>query len=201
MAAVCVVLSLVFVILAIAGAVHLLHLLFAGGRRENWFRGSECPNCAARVEAGSIYCPKCAFYLGERMVATLEDELEATIRQVSRLAASGRISDSLRREFLDAVGADIADRGGKGAPGVASANVRAPRAAADVARPETPEAAAPPPEPPAAVAKQSFEKRVPKQSLGTRCRRTCAGIKPLAPSPPFRRSLRRPRTNGPTRSR
>jgi hypothetical protein len=139
----CVLLGVGFVIFVIVAVVHFLYSLAAGGRGEREFPGGDCPKCAARISHGTI-CPKCGYHLGKQKIAALEDELDATVRQVNRLATNGRISDSIRREVLDAVGADIADRGAKGAAAVAAAKVRATRAAEGAARQETAATAAPP---------------------------------------------------------
>jgi hypothetical protein len=164
--AACVLLGIGFVIFVIVAVIHFLYSLFNGGKRDNWFPGGACPNCAVQVPAGSIYCPKCAYHFGEHNFATLQDELDATIRQVSRLAKGGRISESLRREVLDAVGTDIAGRGGQGAAGVVAAKVQAARADVDASRKETPEAAAPPASPPVASAATRVPSSAPERASG-----------------------------------
>ncbi len=159
--AACALLGLGFVIFVIVAVIHFIYSLFVGSGGRNEFLGGDCPHCAARISSGTI-CPKCGYHLGKQKIATLDDELRAIVRQMSRLAKDGRISDALRREVLDAVGADIADRRTKVTAAAAAAKLHAARAAAESARKETRETAVPPASQPVAPT----ENEVPGSALG-----------------------------------
>jgi len=159
--AACALLGLGFVIFVIVAVIHFIYSLFVGSGGRNEFLGGDCPHCAARISSGTI-CPKCGYHLGKQKIATLDDELRAIVRQMSRLAKDGRISDALRREVLDAVGADIAYRRAKVSAAEAAANLRAAGAAAESARKEAWETAVPPASRPVAPT----ENEVPGSALG-----------------------------------
>lgn len=94
----------IFVIVAVVRFLWTLALGAAGG--ESRFPGGACPMCARSVRQGAVVCPKCAYPLDAPRYSTLADDLEATKRQLNRLAENGRISRLAVSEVLDAIRRD-----------------------------------------------------------------------------------------------
>ncbi|HUE16907.1 MAG TPA: hypothetical protein VMR25_22210, partial [Planctomycetaceae bacterium] len=65
-----------------------------------------CPACAKPLPPGEFFCNACGFQLGEPRRPTLADDLEATKRQVIRLANSGVLSGSSLQDVLEGIRRD-----------------------------------------------------------------------------------------------
>src|SRR6202451_4189080 len=106
-----------------------------------------CPMCAKPVTLGDSRCAWCGFRLQEPKHGTLENELEATERQVRRLASAGRISSACLKEMIDGLGRDVSQREHKWMK-AADADAVAP----DAAKPDAAKPAATAQEPSSAIA-------------------------------------------------
>jgi hypothetical protein len=135
----CVLIGAALLFVVVGSVIYTLASLLGGGRRRRdiAFSGGDCPLCATPVSLESTTCPKCGFPLNESRYPTLANDIEATKRQLNRLAASGQITDTVKNEILDGIRRDV----------FARAALRTTPAAAPVSKPSTGPTPAVPPTP------------------------------------------------------